>query len=78
MSKRSSVALGTILKQSVKIARHPRIAGRLAALEKEKFLFGPLTPQAETGVARSIRQLSIRITDVCNLRCHTCGQWGDQ
>lgn len=24
-----------------------------------------------------IRQLSIRITDRCNLRCHTCGQWGD-
>jgi radical SAM protein with 4Fe4S-binding SPASM domain len=22
--------------------------------------------------------LSIRITDLCNLRCHTCGQWGDQ
>ncbi len=66
------------LKQSVKIARHPWIAARLAALEKEKFLFGPLNPKAETGVARSIRQLSIRITDVCNLRCHTCGQWGDQ
>ncbi|NDY58557.1 radical SAM protein [Desulfovibrio sulfodismutans] len=78
MSKKSSVSLGTILKHSVKIARHPWIAGRLAALEKEKFLFGPLNPQAETGVARSIRQLSIRITDVCNLRCHTCGQWGDQ
>ena len=78
MSKRSSVALGTILKQSVKVARHPWIAGRLAALEKEKFLFSFLNPQAETGHARSIRQLSIRITDMCNLRCHTCGQWGDQ
>jgi len=78
MSKRSSVALGTILKQSVKVARHPWIAGRLAALEKEKFLFSYLNPQAETGHARSIRQLSIRITDMCNLRCHTCGQWGDQ
>jgi len=78
MSKRSSVALGTILKQSVKVARHPWIAGRLAALEKEKFLFDFLNPQAQTGNARSIRQLSIRITDMCNLRCHTCGQWGDQ
>ena len=29
-------------------------------------------------MARSIRQLSIRITDLCNLRCHTCGQWGDK
>ena len=78
MSKRSSVALGTILKQSVKVARHPWIAGRLAAVEKEKFLFSFLNPQAQTGQARSIRQLSIRITDMCNLRCHTCGQWGDQ
>lgn len=25
-----------------------------------------------------ITQLSIRITERCNLRCHTCGQWGDQ
>jgi radical SAM protein with 4Fe4S-binding SPASM domain len=22
--------------------------------------------------------LSIRITDLCNLRCHTCGQWGEK
>jgi radical SAM protein with 4Fe4S-binding SPASM domain len=22
--------------------------------------------------------VSIRITDLCNLRCHTCGQWGDK
>ena len=22
--------------------------------------------------------MSFRITDLCNLRCHTCGQWGDQ
>jgi radical SAM protein with 4Fe4S-binding SPASM domain len=77
MSKRSSLALGTILKQTVKIARYPWMAGRLAAVEKEKILFDFLNPRAEMGQARSIRQLSIRITDMCNLRCHTCGQWGD-
>jgi radical SAM protein with 4Fe4S-binding SPASM domain len=77
MSKRSSLALGTILKQTVKVARYPWMASRLAALEKEKFLFNFLNPRAEMGNARSIRQLSIRITDMCNLRCHTCGQWGD-
>jgi len=27
--------------------------------------------------AGKIGQVSIRITDHCNLRCHTCGQWGD-
>lgn len=77
MTKRSSVALDTILKQAVKVCRYPWMAGRLAALEKEKFLFNFLNPRAEMGQARSIRQLSIRITDMCNLRCHTCGQWGD-
>mgnify|MGYP001554070902 CR=1 FL=1 len=27
--------------------------------------------------AGKIRQVGIRITELCNLRCHTCGQWGD-
>ncbi|GFK95745.1 Sporulation killing factor maturation protein SkfB [Fundidesulfovibrio magnetotacticus] len=78
MSKRSSIALGTILKNFARVSRHPWIASRLAALEKEKILFKPLNPRAHEGVARSIRQVSVRITDICNLRCHTCGQWGDQ
>jgi radical SAM protein with 4Fe4S-binding SPASM domain len=29
------------------------------------------------GLGASIRQVSIRLTDLCDLRCHTCGQWGD-
>lgn len=29
------------------------------------------------GVGARIRQVSLRLTDMCNLRCHTCGQWGD-
>lgn len=78
MSKRSSIALGTILKNLVRVGSHPWIAARLVALEKEKILFNWLNPKAEEGRARSIRQVSIRITDMCNLRCHTCGQWGDQ
>ena len=77
MSQRSSVAPGTILKNTMKVATAPWIALRLAALEKEKSFFDFLNPRAESGHARTIRQLSIRITDVCNLRCHTCGQWGD-
>ena len=35
MTKRSSVALDTILKQAVKVCRYPWMASRLAALEKE-------------------------------------------
>ena len=29
------------------------------------------------GKGAGIRQVSLRLTDLCNLRCHTCGQWGD-
>ena len=29
------------------------------------------------GRGAGIRQVSLRLTDLCNLRCHTCGQWGD-
>jgi len=77
MSQPSRVAIGTILKNTMKVATAPWIALRLAALEKEKFFFDLLNPRAKSGHARTIRQLSIRITDLCNLRCHTCGQWGD-
>jgi radical SAM protein with 4Fe4S-binding SPASM domain len=78
MPRRSSVPAATILKNAMKVATSPWIARRLAAIEAEKALFGLLTPNAPSGCARAIRQLSIRITDVCNLRCHTCGQWGDR
>lgn len=78
MTQRSSVDPATILKNTVKVARTPWIAARLAALEADKLLFDFIPPKAETGLGRAIRQLSVRITDICNLRCHTCGQWGDQ
>jgi radical SAM protein with 4Fe4S-binding SPASM domain len=61
-----------------RIARHPWIGVRVAALEAEKWLFPLLWPRPEAGLGRGIRQVSFRITDLCNLRCHTCGQWGDQ
>ncbi len=66
-----------ILKQAVRLARHPRIAARLVPLEVEKVFFNFLHPGRKNGRAGKIRQVSIRITDICNLRCHTCGQWGD-
>lgn len=78
MVSRSKVALGAVLKNFWRIARHPWIGAKLAALQGEKWLFNLLYPQAQNGQARRIRQVSIRITDLCNLRCHTCGQWGDQ
>ena len=49
----------------------------MAMVQVDKFLRN-LSPRSEQGTANRIRQCSIRITDVCNLRCHTCGQWGDK
>ena len=56
---------------------HPHIAIKLARIQMEKTFFPLLNPRRKSGYARKIHQLSIRITDLCNLRCHTCGQWGD-
>jgi radical SAM protein with 4Fe4S-binding SPASM domain len=33
---------------------------------------------AKHGKGDSVELISLRITDLCNLRCHTCGQWGDE
>ncbi len=78
MGTHSRVALGVVLKSMRRLARHPWIYSRLAALQGEKWLFNRFYPPSEEGRARRIRQVSLRITDLCNLRCHTCGQWGDQ
>ena len=59
----------------------PSIPGSLPSwrpCQGEKWLFNLLYAGPDSGRARKIRQLSLRITDVCNLRCHTCGQWGEQ
>jgi radical SAM protein with 4Fe4S-binding SPASM domain len=77
MVQRSKLSLGAVVKNVRPLLPHPWIGLKLMALEGEKWLFNLLNPNAASGKARSIRQVSIRITDVCNLRCHTCGQWGD-
>ncbi|CAM2059761.1 putative Radical SAM domain protein [Desulfovibrionales bacterium] len=76
MGKRSSIATGAAIKHLLRMVRHPWILGKLAKLQTEKWLFNVLYPNAHHGQARKIRQVSIRITDICNLRCITCGQWG--
>jgi radical SAM protein with 4Fe4S-binding SPASM domain len=77
MSTRSKISPLLIVKHFARMARHPWIGGKLVILQAEKILFNHLYPKAADGRANRIRQLSIRITDLCNLRCHTCGQWGD-
>ena len=78
MTSRSAVSLGIIAKNFLRLAKHPWIGLKLASLEAEKRFYNVLYPQSRHGLAGTIRQTSFRITDRCNLRCHTCGQWGDQ
>jgi radical SAM protein with 4Fe4S-binding SPASM domain len=76
--RRSHINPEIILKNIAKVAHHPWILSKLIRLEGEKTFFNLLHPQKQEGMAGSIRQASIRITEMCNLRCHTCGQWGDK
>ncbi|MDD5643025.1 MAG: radical SAM protein [Syntrophales bacterium] len=78
MSKQSRVAAGVVLKSMRRLARHPWIYTKLAALQGEKWLINRSYPPSKEGLGGRIRQVSLRITDFCNLRCHTCGQWGDK
>jgi radical SAM protein with 4Fe4S-binding SPASM domain len=72
----SWVPISTILKTAPKILESAAYTKNVAMIQVDKFLRN-LFPRAEEGLANKIRQCSIRITDFCNLRCHTCGQWGD-
>lgn len=75
--RRSHVAIPVILRNARRLIAHPWIAAKLVALEGEKTFFNLLRPRHGNGWAGRLRQVGIRITDRCNLRCHTCGQWGD-
>ncbi len=50
----------------------------LAGIQLAKESFNLRHPfGAKHGKGDEVRLVSLRITDMCNLRCHTCGQWGD-
>jgi radical SAM protein with 4Fe4S-binding SPASM domain len=66
-----------ILRNFRRLAGHPWIASKLVKLEAEKTFFNLSHPYHRGGEAGKIRQVSLRITDLCNLRCRTCGQWGE-
>jgi radical SAM protein with 4Fe4S-binding SPASM domain len=77
LSKRSNLSAGAVLKNIGRFIPYPWIYTRFCELQAEKAFFNQLHPNSRLGRAGRIRQLSFRITDRCNLRCHTCGQWGD-
>ena len=73
---RNAIRPGTVIKNFGKLAFHPWIWTKLGKLQGEKWIFNLVHPGNGEGKARKIRQISFRITDLCNLRCTTCGQWG--
>ena len=75
--ERSQVPLSSVLKLSYKMMTRPDYTRAVVSLQAEKNFFNILYPQHNLGRANKIRQIGFRITDLCNLRCHTCGQWGD-
>jgi radical SAM protein with 4Fe4S-binding SPASM domain len=60
-----------------RVISEPRYVYPLAMIQAAKVLRGIL-PRSASGRAGRIRQCSIKITERCNLRCHTCGQWGER
>jgi len=77
MNKANVLSPVAMMKLFWKHARHPWIARRMGALIGEKWKFSAFGHNGADGQADRIRQFSIRITDVCNLRCIMCGQWGE-
>ena len=75
--RQSAIEVRDGLKNVKRFLPHPGIVTRMANLELEKWYLSVVDLNKRDGKAKKIRQVSIRITDVCNLRCHTCGQWGD-
>jgi len=74
--KRDALGIRVVTRCFGRLAPHPRIWTRLAELQGEKWLFNIFPPGRADASAGKIRQISFRITDLCNLRCMTCGQWG--
>ncbi|HRJ68123.1 MAG TPA: SPASM domain-containing protein [Beijerinckiaceae bacterium] len=67
--------VATVAKLAPSLLAHPGYSYETAKLLLSRLTLAMKTPADYRG--GQIRQVSIRITDLCNLRCHTCGQWGD-
>lgn len=79
MQTRSRIPADFVLQELPKMIRAdwPTFAS-LVGLQWDKEIFNLRHFfRREEGRGDTIRQVSLRITDMCNLRCHTCGQWGD-
>jgi radical SAM protein with 4Fe4S-binding SPASM domain len=79
MATRSRVPARFIAKDLLKVMlTDQRTFANLVGLQIAKETFDLRHPFGTAhGRGDKVRQVSLRITDLCNLRCHTCGQWGD-
>ena len=75
--KKPSVGPRAIIKGAPPLIRHPWIFKKMALLQAGKWLLSLRPVRFSGGWAGPIRQLSVRVTERCNLRCRTCGQWGE-
>ena len=76
-AKLPSVGPRAVLKGARPLISQPWIYKRLALLQAGKWLLSLKPLKFSSGRAGPIRQISVRITERCNLRCRTCGQWGE-
>ncbi|MFC1835653.1 radical SAM protein, partial [Thermodesulfobacteriota bacterium] len=74
---KSFIPIAAVLKTWPKLFENRSYFKNVAMVAVEKYKRN-LSLHPADGKADRIRQFSIRITDLCNLRCHTCGQWGDK
>ena len=74
--KSSTIGLRAMAGLSLKMSRHPWATKKLIGIQAAKWFFNAFHTGTPDGRGDSIRQLSFRLTDRCNLRCTTCGQWG--
>ena len=77
MIQRRKLGPRSVAKNAWRVLRHPSLAARLITLEGEKRFAHLLNPRARQGYAGKIRTVAVRPTDLCNLRCRVCGQWGE-
>jgi radical SAM protein with 4Fe4S-binding SPASM domain len=79
-ARRSNLLFKSVAKDALRLVTEGEWgfirSGGMLQLSKETFnLRHPFG--AKSGEPDALRLIGIRITDMCNLRCHTCGQWGD-
>ncbi len=59
------------------LLRTPDVFWRLLRAEATKHIFAPRERRRLDGVSNQLTQVSLKIVNSCNLRCKTCGQWGE-